>query len=109
MPIAFLPFSVDRRFHGTAAPGTREAKATRGLCATQKVIAACCRSAAGEATATERVRSIGVTILIGTSLQRGATCVAQTQPLQRIVLPSGKPLKRLEKNTQSEHLAKARC
>jgi hypothetical protein len=49
--------------HGTAAPGTNQAQATRGLFATQKGIAASCRSPAGsgEATATERTGSIGVT------------------------------------------------
>ena len=72
MPIAFLPFSIDRRLHGTAAPGTREAQTTRGLFATQKGITACYRSAAGagEATAAERVRSIGVSILMDASPMR---------------------------------------
>lgn len=77
MLIAFLLFSIDRRFHGTTAPGTSEAQATRGLFATKKGIAASCGSAAGagEATATERVRSTGVSILINISFRRSGISV----------------------------------
>ena len=75
MLIAFFPFVMDRRSHGTAAPGTRETQATSGLSATQKGVAASCRGAAAQATATERVGSIGVSILIYTSLQRSGISV----------------------------------
>jgi len=47
--------------------------------------------------------------IINTSLQRGVMCDAKMQPLQRLVIRSRKPLKRLERPAGLEHLAKARC
>jgi hypothetical protein len=62
MPIAFLRFSIHRRFHGTAAPGTSEAQATSSVFAAQERSAASCCDPIGpsQTTGTEAIRSVGV-------------------------------------------------
>jgi hypothetical protein len=47
--------------------------------------------------------------IINTSLQRGVMYDAKMQPLQRLLVRSRKPLKRLERHAGLEHFAKARC
>lgn len=63
MAIAFLRFSIHKRFHGTATPGTREAQAASSVFATQERSAAGCRHAvdSSQAIGTERIRGVGVT------------------------------------------------
>jgi len=66
MPIAFLRFSIHKRFHGTATPGTREAQAASSVFATQERGAASCRDPidSSQTTGTEGLRGVGVILRV---------------------------------------------